>query len=191
MNAALLRKGKRSAIFMQKGTPMNRLYQSRFLGQYTLRRLSRDDMPLLLSFMACHGDFCAMGGGNGDAANIQADMEALPPGKQPADKHYCGFFRNEELMALLDLVEGYPTADIAYIGLFMVGKAYCRCGMGTALMKELFSLLGNAGFRRVRLGVLRENIPGRGFWNKLGFLPVSEKRAEGRTVDVMEKILSL
>ncbi len=166
---------------------MNRLYQKKFSGQYVLRRLSTADMPLLLPFMARHGEFCAMGGGRQDAAGIEADMASLPPGKRPEDKHYCGFFRGEELAALLDLVEGYPTAETAYIGLFMVEKAYCRRGMGTALMEELLSLLNSAGFRRVRLGVLRENMPGRAFWAKLGFLPIAEKNIAGRTVDVMEK----
>ena len=48
------------------------------------------------------------------------DLVECPPGKGLSDKYFLGFWDKERLVAILDLIDGYPTAEIAYIGLFMV-----------------------------------------------------------------------
>ena len=49
------------------------------------------------------------------------DLVECPPGKELSDKYFLGFWDKERLVSILDLINGYPTAEIAYIGLFMVG----------------------------------------------------------------------
>ena len=62
---------------------------------------------------------------------VHADLEALPPGKSKRDKYYLGVFgRNGQLNAVLDLIVGWPDAETAWIGFFMVDAALQGCGEG-------------------------------------------------------------
>ena len=53
--------------------------------------------------------------------SLANDLVECPPGQELSDKYFLGFWDKERLVAILDLIDGYPTAEIAYIGLFMVG----------------------------------------------------------------------
>lgn len=166
------------------------LFEPPFAAADAVRPLAEGDMGLLLAFFSRHGDFLALeGDGKADAARILADMHALPPGRRKEEKHYCGFFKGETLLAVADTVENHPQQGTAYIGLFAVEKRCCGKGIGTALMEELFLRLRREGFCAVRLGVYRENAAAARFWKKLGFLPAGEKAIAGKTVDVLEKAL--
>ena len=78
--------------------------------------------------------------------SIIEDMKALPPGKTYEDKYYIGFFEGDVLVAMMDLILGYPTDEIAFIGLFM----------------------------KVRLGVDKGNPQSHAFWKKNGFSQIAE-----------------
>ena len=47
---------------------------------------------------------------------IEKDIEITPPGIPIEQKYYIGFFDNDKLVAVMDLVDGYPTCDYVYIG---------------------------------------------------------------------------
>ena len=40
--------------------------------------------------------------------SIESDMMALPNNIDIKDKYYVGYFKNEKLIAVLDLIDGYP-----------------------------------------------------------------------------------
>jgi GNAT superfamily N-acetyltransferase len=100
---------------------------------------------------------------------VRADLEALPPRKTPADKHFLGFFDGPELIALLDLITGFPTPEIAFWGFFMLRADRQGRGEGSALVAELCAALGQMGFRAVRLGWVSTNPQAAHFWKKNGF----------------------
>ena len=60
--------------------------------------------------------------------SVLDDMTALPPGKTFEDKFYVGFFRENRLAAVMDVVFNYPDSHTAYIGFFM----------GLQIRKQLF-----------------------------------------------------
>ena len=68
--------------------------------------------------------------------NILDDMKATPPGIDMQDKYYFGFFDGRELVAIMDLIDGYPKAEIAYIGFFMMNPQYQGKQTGTAIIAE-------------------------------------------------------
>ena len=102
-------------------------------------------------------------------------MTLLPPGAAPEDKYFLGYFRGDRLAAVLDLIDGYPSAETAYIGLFMVDGRFSGQGIGSRLVEELLEELKTAGFSRVRLAYQKANPQSTRFWTKNGFQPVEEK----------------
>ncbi|MGV3011674.1 GNAT family N-acetyltransferase [Streptococcus thoraltensis] len=82
-------------------------------------------------------------------------------------------FDKAKLIAVLDLVEGYPDLHTAFIGLFMLDREYQSRGIGSRLMKEaVFQLVQS--FDRVRLGYVATNEVAANFWTKQGFVPTGE-----------------
>ncbi|MEQ9764302.1 GNAT family N-acetyltransferase [Streptococcus sp. ZJ151] len=68
-------------------------------------------------------------------APVQRDMTKLPPTINPNNKCFFGYFDNAKLIAVLDLVDGYPDLHTTFIGLFMLDRAYQGRGIASRLMK--------------------------------------------------------
>lgn len=84
---------------------------------YSVRRLTENDVELIYRlscgntlFYRYHPPFVTY-------ESILMDMKALPPGKMYDDKYYIGFFDEECLVAIMDLIQDYPVELSAYIGL--------------------------------------------------------------------------
>ena len=120
--------------------------------------------------------------------SLKGELTALPPGKNLDDKYFIGFYEGERMIAILDLIIGYPEEKTAFIGWFMVDGALHGQGIGTKLVKRLFDWLGERGFLAVRLGCIVENAEVRRFLEKHGF-SYTEKQwtTEHYTVLVMER----
>ncbi|MBP3399082.1 MAG: GNAT family N-acetyltransferase [Erysipelotrichaceae bacterium] len=101
---------------------------------------------------------------------ILADMKALPPHKSFEDKFYIGFFQNQKLIAVLDLILRYPDSNTAFIGFFMMHSKQQRKGKGSALIEEICKELQHE-FKSIRLGVIQDNPQASHFWKKNQFLP--------------------
>ena len=106
--------------------------------------------------------------------SIQADIRALPPGKDYSDKYYVGFFIKETLIAIMDLILEYPTKDTAFIGLFMMDFEYQNKNLGSKIISESAKYLKILGFHKIRLGVDKENPQSNAFWKKNDFIAVGE-----------------
>ena len=73
--------------------------------------------------------------------SILNDMAALPP-RTPRDrKYYLGYFQGEKLIAVLDLILGYPNAATAFIGLFMMAKSEQGQGAGSRIITDCAAFL--------------------------------------------------
>ena len=107
--------------------------------------------------------------------SIAADMKALPPNKGYDDKYYIGFFEGDSLVANMDLILGYPKDEIAFIGLFMTNVQYQNKGVGSQIIGDVCSNLKHLCYKKVRLGVDKENPQSNSFWKKNGFYIISEK----------------
>ena len=106
--------------------------------------------------------------------SIVEDMKALPPGKSYDDKYYVGFFDGNLLVANMDLILGYPTVEIAFIGLFMTNTLYQNKGVGSDILGDVCNLLKQSGYKKVRVGVDKGNPQSNSFWRKNGFCVISE-----------------
>ena len=115
---------------------------------FSAARLTRADLPDI--YRLCLGNpqyyrYCPPAP---TPDSIRADLAALPPGVDACCKYFIGFRREGALIAVADLILGYPDAATAYIGLFMVDAAVQGQG----------------------------NRQSEGFWRHNGFLPTGEVR---------------
>ena len=121
---------------------------------------------------------------------VQHDLTALPLKKEAHDKFYVGYYENDALLAVMDLIRGYPDEKTIFIGLFMLRKSAQGRGIGTQIIEEAFDYLRQAGFSYARLGCIKGNIEGERFWKKQLFLPTgAEMQTDCYTVTVLQRPL--
>lgn len=122
--------------------------------------------------------------------SILADMEALPPGKTFEDKHYIGFFSNDTLVAVMDLIEDYPNPKTAFNGFFAVNTRFHGKGIGTVIISGCVEYLARLGFEKLRLGIDKGNPQSKAFWTKNGFELTGEEFPNGfSSTLIMERTL--
>lgn len=93
---------------------------------------------MLYAWMQRNDQYYRYCGGETSPGRIRQDLTLCPPGIPLAQKYYVGFFAAGTLVAVMDLVDGYPDADTAFIGFFMMNKSLQGRGVDG-------SCLGGAG----------------------------------------------
>ena len=142
--------------------------------KYVVRRLDINDVDAVYD-MSCKNEiFYKYHPPFVTKQSIVEDMEALPPNKSYDDKYYIGFFEDNTLVANMDLILGYPTEDIAFIGLLMTNVLYQNKGVGSQIVRDVCTYLKLLGYKKVRIGVDKENPQSNSFWNKNGFCSIAE-----------------
>ncbi len=153
---------------------MRRLKPETFSAQYDVRLLNRAHVPEIFALYASNPQYFSSCADTAEPAHVLRDMSLLPPGKTSEEKYYAGYFLDGNLVAVLDLIDGYPDARTAYIGFFCVHGALSRRGIGSLILSELFACLRGEGFSTVRLGYDPKNPQASAFWVKNGFRTVQE-----------------
>ena len=171
---------------------MKRLNPAAFSDAYTVRGLTPADVPAVLRLMqgnVLYFQYCG-----GDAVpseeSIRRDMSIVPGNKTLEDKYYVGFFRDETLAAIMDLIDGYPEDNIAFVGFFMMNESMQGTGEGTKIISGLCAKLKALGIRRIRLGIDKGNPQSTHFWKKNGFQVIREVPQETGTILLAERILT-
>lgn len=153
-------------------------------------RLTGDDVPDI--YRLCLGNpqyyrYCPPAP---SCEGIREDLTALPPGVDASCKYFMGFRQGDHLVAVLDLILGYPVPSTAYIGLFMMDAARQGLGIGSQIIAGLLDQLRREGFARVRLAYMQGNRQSEAFWCKNGFLPTGEiRRTDHGTAVLMQRSL--
>ncbi len=156
---------------------------------YVVRCLDSSDIDNIVELCRQNKEFYKHTEARPTSENIRDDMQATPPGIDLSSKYYFGFFDNQELVAVMDLVDGYPKADIAYIGFFMMNLKNQGKQIGTAIIGEVINYLESIGKTSVRLAIDKGNPQSTHFWKKNGFEIISEVDVNGWTKLVAEKLL--
>lgn len=122
--------------------------------------------------------------------NILYSMKALPPGSKMKDKYFLGFFMEKELVAILDLVRGYPNEKTAYIGWFMMNSKFQGMGLGTEIIEEIVAWIQNMGSTRIELAYIKDNQQAKHFWVKNDFKQIGQEvPMEQYTIMKMERMI--
>lgn len=102
-------------------------------------------------------------------ATVIADSHARPPQVAKEQKYFGLVWDEEQPVAVIDLLTGYPEATSSYLGLLLVAKH--RQAHGRRILIELEEWLYSQGFRQMALGVLEQNLEALAFWTAQGFRP--------------------
>ncbi|MDO5411700.1 MAG: GNAT family N-acetyltransferase [Lachnospiraceae bacterium] len=122
--------------------------------------------------------------------SIRSDLKALPPNTSYENKYYMGFFHEGNLVAIMDLILGYPNQNTAFIGLFMVSKSEQGKGVGTDIISECAGFLKEKHYTRIRLAFAEGNQQSEMFWKKNKFMKTGEISDKGEyTAVLMERKL--
>lgn len=140
--------------------------------RFSVRALTADDVESVYAVSCGNPTFYQYHPPFVTRQSILDDMSALPPGKTMADKYYVGFFDGGALVAVMDLILGFPSERVAFIRLFMMNARWQGKGVGSEIISEAAASLKACGFERIRLGVDPANPQSNAFWRKNQFRPV-------------------
>ena len=89
----------------------------------------------------------------------------------------------------MDLIDGYPKPETAFIGLFMMNRDYQGRQIGSAIIGETLDYLRTIGKTAIRLAIDKGNPQSTHFWKKNSFEVISEVDVNGWTKLVMEQMI--
>lgn len=118
---------------------------------------------------------------------ILNDLKATPSGIEIKDKYYVGFYQENKLIAIMDLIKGYPSKEHVFIGFFMMSFKFQGKNIGTKIVQDTLKYLKQCGFKKVRLGMEKENPQSTSFWNKNGFKLVKETSQNQIVIWIVER----
>ena len=162
---------------------------SKLSTRYRVRRMTDSDADDILALCLQNTQYYQFCLRQPSRALILEDLHMTPPDTSADAKYYVGFYDGDTLMAVMDLIEGYPDADSAFIGFFMMNRQFQGKQIGTGIVQAVCQYLKESGVKSVLLGIDRENPQSTHFWKKNGFRVIREVVQEGRTILVAEKTL--
>ncbi|MCF0113758.1 MAG: hypothetical protein HUJ56_00285 [Erysipelotrichaceae bacterium] len=98
--------------------------------------------------------------------SIVDDRTSLPPNTPKENKYYVAYFKENELVAVLDLINHYPSINEAYTGL------------GSSLISELITYLTSTPTTTIKLSYALKNASIQHFWHKMGFKDIKKVNHE-------------
>ena len=162
---------------------------SKLSSRYSTRILGESDVDIILELCRGNPQFYESIPAQPTAEEIRNDITVTPPGIGPEDKYYFGFFEERELVAVMDLIDGYPDPETAYIGFFMMNRKYQGRNIGSAIIGETADRLREMGKTTIMLGIDKENPQSVHFWKKNDFAVIREADMGGWTALVAERKL--
>lgn len=146
------------------------------VGGRAVRRLTEADIPAIQGCAARCVDYTLLVEGRETQPDEGAQfLLDAPDGWDPNSLHKLGVVGDgDELVGLLDVVPGYPDADVWYIGLMVLDPKVRGSGFGTRLYTAFEAWAASHGAARVMLSVVKENEAAHRFWTRIGFQDVRD-----------------
>ena len=170
---------------MRADGAVRRLPIGQLTARYEARLFTEADLPQLLTLCLGNPLYYAHLGEEVTLDSLRGELTVLPKGKALCDKYFFGLYDGGALVAAIDLIDGYPEADVAYLGWLILASERQGRGEGSAIVQELTDFLRAQGFRALRLACVVGNPQSARFWEKNGFTP-DGKRSEREKCTVVE-----
>ena len=138
--------------------------------KYEIRKLTESDTDIVLELYQNNEKYFSYFGDIPTRDTVNEDMYALPPNINKDNKYYFGLFDEDELMCVVDMIDGYPENETIYIGLFMLDKSLQHKGIGTTIISDFIVDLRKQGFKCIKLAYINDSDEASNFWHKIGFI---------------------
>lgn len=142
------------------------------------RKLNLSDLASLQGLLESNPGYSRrVSGREPHSDDSHAILTALPPGIDDKDaKHSWGLWEHGRLVAFVDVIRGYPSPNVAYIGLLLTAGDQSRRGLGRAAYGFILGEIREwKGVTAVRLGIVASNAEAaEPFWQSLGFTRAGE-----------------
>ena len=162
---------------------------SKFSRRFEVLIMRDADADVILELCRQNPQFYQYCGRQPSRELVLNDLHVAPPGMDASSKYYVGFYERETLFAVMDLIDGYPNRNTAYIGFFMMNRHYQGRHIGSGIIAEVCLYLKDAGMTAVRLAIDKGNPQSNHFWKKNGFHIVKEVERDGQPILVAERQL--
>ncbi len=143
----------------------------------TLRVLEEPDVEALQSLIESDPGYSERVTGYPPGPSDALSLLLMRPPDLPEEaKVVWGGFVDDELVSVLDVLRGHPTAERAFLGLLLVRGDRQGTGVGRATVAAFAEGARTAWPEvvRLRLAVVDTNAAAGEFWARLGFEPTGE-----------------
>ena len=146
---------------------------------YNVRRLTEGDITDVFMLMKGNRRYWRALGVRPSKSRLTEVISAIPEGTGEEDKYLVGFYdERDELVAVLDLITGYPEPDDAFIGWFMVEVDRQGRGIGSEIFADVRASMKAQGYDHLEVRCPKASEPGVEFWLSQGFEPCGETEGD-------------
>lgn len=157
--------------------------------EYQVKKLTVTDADHALKLVQSNANFFNFCPPAPTRHSILEDMKVVPADKTLADKYYLGYYKDNKLIAIIDLIVGYPAELDAWIGFFMTDASVQKQGIGSKIMTDLVDALSETKLKRIELAYPKGNAQSQQFLLKNDFTDMNrEVPVPGYTMVIMEKV---
>ena len=152
--------------------------------EYDVRRISEADIGDVYRLCKSNRRYYKYLGRVPTKESLTEVISSIPGAASAENKYFVGFYENGTLIAVLDLLAGYPEADDAFIGWFMVDGTMQRQGIGSQIFADVRAAMKGQGYDYLSLECAEANEESLAFWKAQGFAPNGEKTEHGSHTSV-------
>ena len=158
--------------------------------KYKTRKLTEEDIDVVLKLYKTNQKYFDYFNDVPTKGTVKEDIYALPKGIELKDKYYLGLFDNDELVGVVDIIDGYPERGTIYFGLLMLDDKYKNQGIGSSIICDFCDELKKQGFKYIKLAYINKSEEANHFWRKNGFVD-SGKISNLKKIDITELVRKL
>jgi len=137
---------------------------------YEVRRLTEADITDVVLLMRSNRRHWRKMGVKPSRSRLTEIISSVPGATGGEDSYFVGFYDDDaDLVAVLDLICGYPEPDDAFIGWFMVDDAQQGRGVGSSIFADVRASMKAQGYDHLEVRCPKESAPSLAFWQAQGF----------------------
>jgi len=155
---------------------------------YEIHPITKDNYLDVWSIYETNQDFFMLTEGKeATPTGIIESIIAIPDGFSIENKYFISLWKDNNPIAVLDFLVGYPNSDCVWVGLLLVHGSLKGKSIGIEIMNAVIATTQTVGMKDIMLGVIATNTRGIDFWRKLGFVQtgVSNTTLRGEDLEIL------